>query len=367
MALTFSGSPQLFTFYSGSKSGTGHCTIKLPFASNMSTLRRTKQLLLQAQEKNIHQSVKKWATTLPWGTDFADDISDSLDEQTIHNSFTSTTGVCTNTEGYQEEESNSYSATSTVDLVSPSVVMDGSVHDGSNSWSQQDMASGNQLLEDPRDEADGSNFSDADEESGVTIRRRVFSLLYLDDEYPPRPVVPIGPGFQAEIPVWVGPCTKNNYNTSESVKYAGTRVWPIEDGINDTLLGSNGQERHKLCSCKSPGSAHCIKRHVYESTLDLKLDLGPAFRIWKVDDMGGEVSRTWTMREENQFDTLMKTNPLVNQASFWDKALKCIPTKSKDSILSYYYNVFVPTRITTQLSSSTERIISDNDEPESEE
>ncbi|KAI6698403.1 hypothetical protein NL676_018522 [Syzygium grande] len=105
------------------------------------------------------------------------------------------------------------------------------------------MASRNQTLEDPNDEADGSDFSDADEESNVTIRRRVFSLLYLDDEYPPR--------------------------------------------------------------------------------------------------------------------------PMVNQASFWDKASKCIPTKSIGSILSYYYNVFVPKRITMQLRSSTEQI--NSDEAESEE
>ncbi|XP_048127156.1 uncharacterized protein LOC125312611 [Rhodamnia argentea] len=230
----------------------------------MSTLRWTEQLLPQKKrkldqsiesgkssvdhgqtlEKNIHHNVKKLVTNLPCGTNFTDIISDSLDEQTIPNSSTSTTGVSTSIEGYQEEQSNSYSAPSTVDLVSPSVVMDESVHDdsSSNSWSQQEMASRNQLLEDPTDEADGLDFSDADEESSVTIRRRVFSLLYLDDEYPPRPMVPIGPGFQAEIPAWGGTCTKNNYNTSESTEYTGTRVWPIEDGIHETLLVSNGQE-----------------------------------------------------------------------------------------------------------------------------
>ncbi|KAI6698859.1 hypothetical protein NL676_018978 [Syzygium grande] len=136
------------------------------------------------------------------------------------------------------------------------------------------MASRNQPLEDPSNEADGSDFSDADEESNVTIRRRVFSLLYLDDEYPPRPMVPIGPAFQAEIPIWAGTCTKNNHNTLESTKYIGTRVWPTEDGINEPLLGSDGLGRHELCSCKSAGSANCMKRHVYESTLNFKLDLG---------------------------------------------------------------------------------------------
>ncbi|KAI6698864.1 hypothetical protein NL676_018983 [Syzygium grande] len=321
----------------------------------------------QALEKNIHYNVKKLVTTLSCGTNFADIAGDGLDEQTVRNSRISTNGLSASIEGYEEKQStNSYSAPSTGDLVSPSVVMDGSVHDGSHSWSQQDMASRNQPPEDPSDEADGSDFPDADEESNVTIRRRVFSLLYLDDEYPPRPTVPIGPAFQAEIPRWVGTCTKNNHNTLESTKYIGTRVWPIEDRINEPLLGSNGQGRHEHCSCKSQGSANCMKRHVYEATLNSKLDLGPAFWNWKFDEMGEEVSRTWTIREEHQFETLMKSNPLANQASFWDKASKCIPSKSKDSIVSYYYNGFVPKGITMQLMSSTaEQIISDNDEPES--
>ncbi|XP_039173701.1 AT-rich interactive domain-containing protein 1-like [Eucalyptus grandis] len=279
-------------------------------------------------------------------------MGDSLDEQTIHNSCISSTGVSTSIEGYEEKHStNSCSTPSIVDLVS---LMDGSVHDGSNSWSQQDMASRNQPPEDPSDYSDGSDISDVDEESNVTIRRRVFSLLYLDDEYPTRPVVPIGPAFQAEIPVRVGTCTKNNCDTLESTKYIGIRFWPSEDRINETLLGSNGPGRHELCSRKSPGSANRMKRRVYKSTR-------------KFDEMGEEVSKTWTMREENQFETLMKTNPPVNQASFWDKASKCIPTKSKNSILSYYYNVYIRKRSNMQLRSSTEQIISHNNQPESEE
>ncbi|KAF7851019.1 hypothetical protein BT93_L4706 [Corymbia citriodora subsp. variegata] len=283
----------------------------------------------QALEKNLHHNVKKLVTTLSCVTNFADIIGDSLDEQTVHNSCIASTGVSTGIEGYEEKQStNSYPAPSAVDFVSSLVVID------SISWSRQDLAPRNQPSEDPGDETDDFNFSDADEESNVMVRRRVFSLLYLDDEYPTRPVVPIGPAFQAEIPIWMGTCTKN-YNTSESTKYIGTRIWPVEDGVNETLLGSNGQGRHELCSCKSPGSANCMKRHVYESTLNFKLNLGPAFWTWKFNEMGGEVSRTWTMREENQFETLVKTNPLVNQPRFWDKALKCIPTKSKDNILRY--------------------------------
>lgn len=306
--------------------------------------------------------------TLSCVTSYADIIGDSLDKQTVYNSCILSTGVSTSIEGYEEKHrTNSYSAPSNVDLVSLSVVVDGSVHDGSNSGSQQDMSSRNQPLDDPNDEADSSDFSDLDEESNVTVRRRVFSQLYLENKYPPRTVVPIGPRFQAEIPKWIGKNTKNDYNSSERAKYSGTPVWPIKDGVSEALMGSVGQGRHKLCSCESPGSANCMKRHVDESTLNLKLNLGPAFWTWKFNEMGEEVSRTWTRREEHKFEMLMKSNPLANQASFWDKVSKCIPTKSKDSILSYYYNVFIPRRITMQLRSSTEQIISDNDEPESEE
>ncbi|KAF8042356.1 hypothetical protein BT93_A0853 [Corymbia citriodora subsp. variegata] len=199
----------------------------------MSTLRRTEKLQLQkkrkldqslesgespvdhgqALEKNIHHNVKKLVTTLSCVTNFRD----SLDEQAVHNSCISSSGVSTSIEGYQEKKTNSYSAPSTVELVSPSVVMDRSGHEGSKSWSQRDMASRNKPPEDPSDEADGSDFSGPDEVSNVTVRRRVFSLLFLDNEYPTRTVVPIGPAFQAEIPEWVGTCAKNNYNTSEDM------------------------------------------------------------------------------------------------------------------------------------------------------
>ncbi|KAL3753676.1 hypothetical protein ACJRO7_000989 [Eucalyptus globulus] len=198
------------------------------------------------------------------------------------------------------------------------------------------MASQNQPPEDPNNEVDASDISDADEESNATVRRRVFSHLYLDDEYPPRPVVPIGPGFHAEIPKWEVTNTKNNYNSLESLKYSGTPVWPIEDGINEAPVGSIGQERHEFCSCDD---------------FNLKLDLGPTFWTWKFDEMGEAVSRTWGNKGRTSARDAHKIKSAGQQGKLLGQGVECIPTKSKDSILSYYSNVFVPKRISMQFRS----------------
>ncbi|KAF8402706.1 hypothetical protein HHK36_010794 [Tetracentron sinense] len=55
-------------------------------------------------------------------------------------------------------------------------------------------------------------------------------------------------------------------------------------------------------------------------------------------------------------------NSISKGKSFWKTALKCFPSKNKESIVSYYLNVFVPRRRSMQMRSASEIINSDDDE-----
>ncbi|KAB1211850.1 AT-rich interactive domain-containing protein 2 [Morella rubra] len=122
-----------------------------------------------------------------------------------------------------------------------------------------------------------------------------------------------------------------------------------------------GKGRHKLCSCASPGSLSCNRRHVLESRLLLKFEIGPAFLSWKFDKMGEAVLKAWTSEEQCRFESFVKTNPLMRVTNFWELALKHFPSKSKKSLLSYYYNVYMPRSMRLQTRSSLDDLCSDDD------
>ncbi|XP_024625355.1 uncharacterized protein [Medicago truncatula] len=43
----------------------------------------------------------------------------------------------------------------------------------------------------------------------------------------PRPFIPIGPRFQAEVPKWEGTTNIKQYNNDDCVKWLGTQIWPM--------------------------------------------------------------------------------------------------------------------------------------------
>ncbi|KAB1211851.1 AT-rich interactive domain-containing protein 2 [Morella rubra] len=148
------------------------------------------------------------------------------------------------------------------------------------------------------------------------------------DDCHPRPVIPIGPNFQAKVP-------RQKHKT------------PCE----------SSWEREAL----SPGSLSCNRRHVLESRLLLKFEIGPAFLSWKFDKMGEAVLKAWTSEEQCRFESFVKTNPLMRVTNFWELALKHFPSKSKKSLLSYYYNVYMPRSMRLQTRSSLDDLCSDDD------
>lgn len=182
----------------------------------------------------------------------------------------------------------------------------------------------------------------------------------------PRPVIPIGSKFQAEIPEWTGLVNRKyvygGADDSKNLKWLGTRIWPMKGRSVETSVTAIGKGRLDSCSCVSPGSIDCIRSHILTKRLLLQFDIGPAFKSWKFDEMGEVVSKSWTSNEGQKFELLVKKNPLWSGTNFWELALKHFPSKSKKSMLSYYFNVFIPRRMSQQTRSSPDDIDSDDDQ-----
>ncbi|XP_055831205.1 AT-rich interactive domain-containing protein 1-like [Solanum dulcamara] len=209
-------------------------------------------------------------------------------------------------------------------------------------------------------------------------------FIYEDRE---KLVIPVGPRFQADVPDWPNYQNKGTpviaadialrasipskkemvckYKEEESdtSKWLGTPVWPTDDNlenkeVNEELIGKG---RNKHCTCESPESVECVKRHVKEEITKLKSELETAFNIWKFDEMGEEVSKLWNTMEQKTFSSLAEMS-LSKGKSFLKPALTSLPSKNRQSIINYYFNVHIPQRI----RSSCKTINTDDEEEEEE-
>ncbi|CAH8269987.1 unnamed protein product [Arabidopsis lyrata] len=182
-----------------------------------------------------------------------------------------------------------------------------------------------------------------------------------------RPVIPIGPGFQAEIPVWIAPTKKGKFygspGDSDTLRWLGTGVWPTYSLKKTVHYKKVGEGRSDSCSCASPRSINCIKRHTKEARVLLEKEINRAFYTWKFDEMGEEVgSKSWTAKEEQRFEALVKKNPLSSSDGFWEFASNAFPRKSEKDLLSYYYNVFLIKRMRSRVNSSAANHIDSDDD-----
>ncbi|KAI3877749.1 hypothetical protein MKW98_020230 [Papaver atlanticum] len=205
--------------------------------------------------------------------------------------------------------------------------------------------------------------SENSEEKHKTARRSPRLQNFIGDDLP-RIEVKIGKRHQAEIPDWIGPRRSDNSSTDSQCdsRYMGTKIWPIEGKITEANKEEGiGKGRSNSCSCYSKGCGGCIKLHVFKKGLQLQDDLGTAFFTWKFDEMGEEVSKSWTAAEQQLFETLVKTDPITQTDSFLDSALKRFSGKSQKSILSYYFNVFIPRRMSKQTRLASKFVNSDNE------
>ncbi|KVH94683.1 AT-rich interactive domain-containing protein 1-like [Cynara cardunculus var. scolymus] len=181
-------------------------------------------------------------------------------------------------------------------------------------------------------------------------------------------VIPIGPRFQADVPEWNGPPQRKyphkNLSKSDSSKFLGTVICSKENTIPETDRDAIGRGRPDCCDCYPPGSILCVKRHIAEKRAHLQKELGPAFRIWKFDEMGEAVAEIWKQSEQQKFVRIVKTNPISEGKNFLKSALECFPSKSHNTIMSYYFNVYLPRRISIQTRSGCTLVDTDDGEDE---
>ncbi|KAL8516322.1 hypothetical protein ACS0TY_014837 [Phlomoides rotata] len=172
-------------------------------------------------------------------------------------------------------------------------------------------------------------------------------------------VIPVGPRFQVEVPPWTPPVSRSFANS----KWIGTQVWPVK-GRSSSSSNHNmiGRGRSETCKCAFPGSIECVRKHVTEKRLQIQIDLGPVFWMWKFDEMGEVVSKLWNLKEERKFEYIAKMNATSQDKSLVKSALESLLGKSRRSIVSYYLNVYIPRRMS--IESRSRRIIIDTDEEE---
>uniref|UniRef100_A0A5B7AZW1 Putative AT-rich interactive domain-containing protein 2 isoform X1 n=1 Tax=Davidia involucrata TaxID=16924 RepID=A0A5B7AZW1_DAVIN len=172
--------------------------------------------------------------------------------------------------------------------------------------------------------------------------------------------VSVGPLFQAEVPEWTGVVSESDS------KWLGTRIWPPENVEHNSFIEMDpiGKGRQDLCGCRLPGSMDCVRFHIAEKRMKLKLELGLVFYCWRFDRMGEEVSLSWTIEEEKRFKNMVRSNPPSLDKCFWDDAFKFFPTKTREKLVSYYFNVFLIRRRSYQNRVTPKNIDSDDDESE---
>lgn len=172
--------------------------------------------------------------------------------------------------------------------------------------------------------------------------------------------VPLGYQYQAVMPVW------NGISSESDSKWLGTKVWPLNETEKRTIIERDpiGKGRQDSCGCLVQGSTECVRFHIAEKRLKLKIELGSAFYRWNFHKMGEEVRLSWTEEEQKKFTTIMKMNSLSEDKCFWDQIFRVFPRKSREELVSYYFNVFLLHRRGCQNRESPSEINSDDDEAE---
>ncbi|KAL8499958.1 hypothetical protein ACS0TY_019817 [Phlomoides rotata] len=173
--------------------------------------------------------------------------------------------------------------------------------------------------------------------------------------------IPIGRNHQADLPEFCGCDYQSDY------KWLGSKVWPLDKAEQRKCLIERdpiGRGRQDSCGCQLPGSIECVRFHVRQRRLKLKLELGTAFYMWKFNGIGEDVALSWTKDEESKFHHIVESNRLSCEKYFWDELFKFFPRKGREALVSYYFNVFLLQRRGHQNRSGTSNIDSDDEDSE---
>lgn len=185
----------------------------------------------------------------------------------------------------------------------------------------------------------------------------------------PRKEVPIGRDHQADVPVWDPTLSKKDSIgfTDESTEYAresfmGSCVIPMPELEFSDVVGKTVGSKLE-CNCLDAGSVRCVQQHVKEAREELKETIGlEKFVDLGFFEMGEEVANRWTEEEEQMFHVVVYSNPVSRGKNFWAHLSLVFPSRSKEEIVSYYFNVFMLRRRAAQNRSSWLDIDSDDDE-----
>ncbi|XP_055821574.1 AT-rich interactive domain-containing protein 2-like isoform X2 [Solanum dulcamara] len=169
----------------------------------------------------------------------------------------------------------------------------------------------------------------------------------------------VGPLYQAEVPEWTGVISESDS------KWLGTRMWPPEVEKTNSLvvLDPIGKGRQSSCGCPFPQSTECNRFHIAEKRFKLKLELGTLFFRWRFDRMGEEVSLSWTAKEEERFKASVRSSA-SSKNKLWKNYKRLFPSKTRNMLVSYYFNVFLIKRRSYQNRVTPKDLDSDDDEKE---
>ncbi|XP_061374188.1 AT-rich interactive domain-containing protein 1-like [Gastrolobium bilobum] len=130
----------------------------------------------------------------------------------------------------------------------------------------------------------------------------------------PRLVIPIGPRFQAKVPKWEGKTNIRRHNSNDDLKWLGTQIWPMSD-FTETNTNGSWKGRPDSCYYDFPRSLDCVQQHVEAKEL-LKSKIGTTCSSLKFDEMGEDVSNSWTLEDQKKFESLLKLNSPSNTQIF---------------------------------------------------
>lgn len=182
-----------------------------------------------------------------------------------------------------------------------------------------------------------------------------------DESYdvPAEKQVSVGPLFQAEVPAWTGERFKSDS------KWLGTRMWPQENSEKKSIgkLDPIGKGKHDSCICSFTNSVECVRFHIAEKRFKLRRELGLLFYRWGFARMGEEVSLSWTKEEESRFRDMMRSYSAY-PTKFGNNSHRFLPSKTREKLISYYFNVYLVQRRSYQNRVMPKEIDSDDDEKE---
>lgn len=204
-------------------------------------------------------------------------------------------------------------------------------------------------------------------------------------DHPPVKSVSIGPEYQADVPEWCLQGSKNSLahldgsdhqvrlerlsgsclvvDDVQGEKLLGTCVVSMPDSAPSANYYSQSLVTRNDCECLDKGSIRCVRQHVMEAREKLRVNLGhKIFEELGFHEMGEEVSKNWTKEEENKFHEVVSSYPVSMGKNFWDHLSLVFPSRTKNELVSYYFNVFILQKRAEQNRFDPLNIDSDDDE-----